>query len=56
MVGTRSRDISRMLRAMASAWPRSSAPRPGYAPGRSMKLITGRPNFSAIFMHRSALR
>ncbi|MGH9588831.1 MAG: hypothetical protein ACRD25_00465 [Terracidiphilus sp.] len=23
------RDISRMLRAMASAWPRSSAPMPG---------------------------
>ena len=36
------------LRAMASAWPRSSAPTPGYAPGVSIKVSTGKPKRSAI--------
>ena len=36
--------------AMASAWPRSSAPFPGYAPGVSIKVITGILNFSASFI------
>ena len=29
MIGTRSSDISSRLRAIASLWPRSSAPTPG---------------------------
>ena len=31
-----------MFRAIASDWPRSSAPRPGYAPGVSMRVMTRR--------------
>ena len=34
--------------AIASDWPRSSAPFPGYAPGVSTKVIIGNPNLSAI--------
>ena len=56
IVGTCSRDISAMLRAIASACPRSSAPIPGFAPARSINVKIGRPNFSAIFMARNALR
>ena len=41
---------------MAAAWPRSSAPMPGYAPGVSMNVRIGLPNFSASCMRRSALR
>jgi len=54
--GTCSSDISRRLRAMASACPRSSAPMPGYAPGVSTRVRTGLPNFSASFIRRRALR
>src|SRR3990172_132243 len=42
--------------AMASDWPRSSAPRPGYAPGVSMNVMTGRPKRSARSMRRWAFR
>jgi len=48
--------ISSRFRAIASDWPRSSAPIPGKAPGVSMTVITGRRNFSASFISRSALR
>ena len=41
---------------MLSACPRSSAPMPGYAPGVSISATTGRWNFSASFIARSALR
>ena len=41
---------------MASATPRSSPPMPGYAPGVSIRLTIGRPNFSASFIARRALR
>ena len=41
---------------MAWPWPRSSAPMPQYAPDVSTKQITGRPNFSACFIRRRALR
>ena len=41
---------------MASPCPRSSASLPGYAPGVSMKVMMGRPNFSACFIRRRALR
>ena len=54
--GTRSAAISSRQAAIASAWPRSSASMPGYAPGVSMKAITGLSNRSASFMRRSALR
>ena len=41
---------------MASLWPRSSAPTPGYAPGVSMRQSTGSRKRSASFIKRSALR
>ncbi len=47
-----SRAISRRFRAMASAWPRSSASMPGYAPGVSRNVMTGRPNLAAS-LHRA---
>ena len=56
MIGVFRRDISNMFSAMACDWPRSSAPMPGYAPGVSIRQITGRPYFSAIFILRIALR
>ena len=56
MTGTRRRLISRRFTAMLSAWPRCSAPMPGYAPGVSMKVTMGSLNFSASFILRSALR
>jgi hypothetical protein len=55
-IGTRSFAISSRLRAIASDWPRSSAPMPGYAPGVSTNVKSGSSNFSASFMRRSALR
>ena len=55
-IGVAMRNISRMLVAMSWAWPRSSAPMPGYAPGVSMRQITGRPYFAASFILPSALR
>ena len=42
MIGVASARISSRLRAIASDWPRSSAPRPGYAPGVSIRVMTGR--------------
>ena len=48
--------ISRRFTAMASATPRSSLPTPGYAPGVSMRVTTGRRTFSASFITRRALR
>ena len=54
--GVRRRDISIRFNAMASATPRSSEPMPGYAPIVSTKVTTGRWNFSASFIARSALR
>jgi len=55
-IGVRSPAISRRFLAIASACPRSSAPSPGYAPGVSMKVTKGLPNFSARCMSRSAFR
>ena len=49
-------DISNKLRAMASLCPRSSEPMPGYAPGVSIKVITGMRKRSAMRIKRSALR
>src|SRR2546427_96295 len=40
-IGVRRAAISRRLRAIASACPRSSAPSPGEAPGVSMNVMTG---------------
>ncbi len=56
MIGTSIIAISRRLSAMASAMPRSSDSMPGYAAGVSTKTTTGRLNFSAMRMARSALR
>ena len=56
MIGVFNCDIRRRLRAIASACPRSSASRPGNAPGVSRRQITGRLNFSAIWNKRYALR
>ena len=56
ITGTLSCDISRKLRAIASAWPRSSAPIPGYAPGVSIKVMIGKLKRSAISIKRNALR
>src|SRR6185437_5589228 len=56
MIGTSRRLISNKLRAIASDWPRSSAPSPAQAPIVSMKVMTGTWNFSASFISRSALR
>ena len=46
--------ISKIFLAIASPCPRSSASKPGYAPGVSSKVTTGMPNFSAIFIKRNA--
>ncbi len=55
-MGTRRRLIRARFCAMASPCPRASAPMPGYAPGVSMKVTTGLPNFSAWRISLSALR
>ena len=55
-IGVRSRVISAIERAIASAMPRSSDSGPGWAPGMSTKVTTGRPNRSASSMTRIALR
>ena len=47
--------MTNKLRAMASLCPRSSAPIPGYAPGVSISVISGKPNFSARCMSRKTL-
>ena len=54
--GTASPLIAMMSSAMAAPWPRSSASMPGYAPDVSTSVTTGRPNFWAWRMRRSALR
>ena len=56
MVGTpRDKEHSIDL-AIASACPLSSAPTPGYAPGVSINIMTGKPNLSAIFINLIDLR
>ena len=54
--GTVSSLITARHLAMASPCPCASASRPGYAPGVSMNVTTGRPNFSAARISRWALR
>src|SRR3954468_20231604 len=49
-------DISRIFRASAPDWPRSSAPSPGWAPGVSISVITAAPNLAASFISLSAFR
>ena len=56
IIGTGKRAISKRFRAIASAWPRSSASKPGNAPGVSSKVMIGFPNFAASFISRRALR
>ena len=51
-----SADISNRLRAMASLWPRSSAPTPGIGALRVDKVMSGKPKRSASRIRRSALR
>ena len=41
IIGTFNADISNKFLAIASAWPLSSAPMPGYAPGVSISVKTG---------------
>ena len=55
-IGVRSRLISPMLRAIASAIPRSSDSGPGCAPGTSTNVTIGSPNRSASSMIRIDLR
>ena len=54
--GARSVAIASSDLAMASLCPRSSAPTPGYAPGVSIKVMSGKPKRSANFITRCALR
>jgi hypothetical protein len=46
-VGTARSAMANKLSAIAVAWPRSSDPMPGSAPGVSISVISGNPNFSA---------
>src|SRR5712692_10421959 len=55
-IGVFSSAITYRLRPIASDCPRSSAPIPGYAPGVSMNVKIGKPNFSARRISRSAFR
>ena len=55
-IGVRSRLISPIERAIASAIPRSSDSGPGWAPGTSTNVTIGRPSRSASSMTRIALR
>jgi hypothetical protein len=48
ITGTPSDRVRSVERAIASDCPLSSAPIPGYAPGVSIKVITGKLNLSAI--------
>ena len=43
-------------RAIAPDWPRCSAPTPGYAPGVSIRVTTGKPSRPASSNTRIALR
>ncbi len=54
--GVRRRVSMAMLRAIASATPRSSEADPGKAPGVSTNVTTGRPSRSARAKRRIALR
>ena len=54
--GTRSWLIASRFSAIANAWPRSSATSDGSAPGMSIRVTIGMPNFSAWRISRSALR
>ena len=54
IIGTLRRHISKIFLAIASPCPLSSASKPGYAPGVSIKVTTGILNFSAIFIKRNA--
>ena len=56
IIGTFSTLISKRFLAIASPCPRSSASRPGEAPGVSISVTTGILNFSASFINLSALR
>ena len=56
MFGTVSSIQVSIDRAIASACPLSSAPTPGYAPGVSIKEITGILNFSANFINLTFFR
>jgi hypothetical protein len=56
MTGTFSTDISRRLKAIASATPRSSDSTPGYAAGVSTNTTIGRRNFSAMRISLMAFR
>ncbi len=56
MIGTLSVAMTIRFLAIASPCPRSSASRPGNAPGVSIRHITGMLNFSAIRIKRNALR
>ena len=56
ITGTVRRAILSMVSAMARACPPSSAATPGYAPGVSTKVSTGRPCRSASLKSRCALR
>ena len=56
ITGTDNDAISIRLRAIDSLCPRSSAALPGYAPFVSINVKIGRPNFSACFISRKALR
>ena len=51
IVGTLSSILHSIDFAIASAWPLSSAPTPGYAPGVSTKIIIGILNLSANFIN-----
>ena len=55
-IGVRSRLISPIERAIASAMPRSSDSGPGCAPGTSTKVTIGRPKRSASSKMRIAFR
>ena len=49
-------DKTKEVFANLTPWPRSSASKPGNAPGVSIKVTIGLLNFSANFMRRKALR
>ena len=55
-IGVSRRDISSRFVAISWAWPRSSAPMPGKAPGVSIRQMTGSRNLAASRMFFSALR
>jgi len=54
--GIWSRSITACERAIAPPWPCCSAATPGYAPGVSTNVISGKPNVSASCIVRIAFR